>query len=472
MANNKNSLYKLLLISVISIVFFWVAFKLFSLIYEHASGIIALVSAVGTVWAAMATWRAAKKAAESAQIARDSMDASVILGKKTLEETQTANKRSAFENRYAMLLAQHDQYHRQLCDYLDTGQLSDKKDESPKKLQSSQEEIALFFKENIHTPNLDACFSFLTGHEIISRYMRILYHLLKFVYEECIFNDKRDLRTQKNYTSPVRSTIRNDVLLLIAVNALNVKDQRAKDSSYPYYQKLLHEFDFFEHAIFMFPTNPNELFKNNNWTDKIKEQILTTQSKFHNNLNKQQDINNRSFKIPSIEFRSPLIMVLIIFKNPMKESTLTALGTITEDWRFKDEIPNIVVKALDRFSASKKLLDSAFIFETKSPRDGSWKSALEDDLSTIKKEAFTHYCYFDSHMFRYSDNEQEHQFNGESLRSSIRDFERNKVVAADVERFKGIDGYMIHITITHTNKLNEFFEEVSTYNVIISNHAY
>ena len=48
------------------------------------------------------------------------MDATKALGLETLKETQMANQRTAFESRYTMLLAHHDHYPPQLCDYLDT----------------------------------------------------------------------------------------------------------------------------------------------------------------------------------------------------------------------------------------------------------------------------------------------------------------------------------------------------------------
>jgi len=70
--------------------------------------------------------------------------------------------------------------------------------------------------------------------------MRKLYHLIRLVDKDCTLIDDDRITFQKRYTSPVRSTIRNDVLLVIAVNWLNVADIRAKESSYPY----LKETDF------------------------------------------------------------------------------------------------------------------------------------------------------------------------------------------------------------------------------------
>lgn len=462
----KKPVHKYILCIVVVIVLFYVVYNLLVMMYEHSSGIIAFASAAGTVWAAMATWRAAEKAAESAKIARESMDATVILGKQTLEETQKANKRTAFENRYAMLLSQHDQYHHQLCNYLDTGQLRNRKDESSEKIKSGQNDINIFFTESINASTFDSCFSFLTGHEIISRYMRTLYHLLKFVSQEYVFDDIKDGRSKKNYTSPVRSTIRNDVLLLIAINSLNVLDQRAKESSYPYYQKLLHEFDFFEHAIFMFPLKPNELFKNGDWVKKIQVQLIKVQSNFQSNLYAQHYRDNKIFKVPTIEFRSPLMMAIIIFKNPMRESALTALNTLSETWIMKDEVQSHIKQALEHFENSIKYIDNSLPFEIRTENETSWEDVKDIILSDIKSKAFNNYCTYDNYLFRYPIGDEFSQFRGEELRGYFRAFERNKIIAKDVEVFNGIDGYMSHIANIHAENLRIFFNEIDIYNVV------
>lgn len=465
MEYKEKSSLKYILYTIFAIVLIWCVYGLFVFIYANGAGIIAFASAAGTVWAAMATWRAAEKAAESAQIARDSMDATVILGRQTLEEAQRANKLTAFENRYAVLLAQHAQYHSQLCDYLDTAQLNNRKYDNNEKIESGLEEIHNFFNKSINAPTLDSCFSFLTGHEIISRYMRTLYHLLKFVSQECVFNNIKDVRNQKNYISPVRSTIRNDVLLLIAVNALNVLDQRAKESSYPYYQQLLHKFDFFEHAIFMFPLKPNELFKHNDWVKKIQIQILKAQSDFVINLTSQQGLGIRSFKIPTVEFRSPLMMAIIIFKNPMRESAITALHTLPETWDMSQAIENAVKNALESYRSSKKTIDDISNFEIQADNATSWGPIKEEIISTIKKEAFKQNCHYDGCIFRNPNSEYVNNLKGSDLRSVYRVFERNRIVANKIEKLNGIEGYMRRIPHMHTGRLKRFFREINRYKV-------
>lgn len=457
---------KCILYIVIAIVALWVVCRLFVWIFDHTAGLIALASAAGTVGAAVATWRAAEKAAESAQIARQSMDATVMLGRETLKETQTANKRTAFDNRYSVLLAQHDQYHRQLCDYLDTAQFSNGKKKNTEDMTPRQKEIDTFFNKSINEPTLDSCFAFLTGHEIISRYMRTLYHLLKFVSQECVFNDIKDVRNQKNYISPIRSTIRNDVLLLIAVNSLNVKNQRAKKSAYPYYQELLHKFDFFEHAIFMFPLKPNELFRHDDWGKEIQDQIMDIQSKYNDQLSNLQHSKHHSFQNPVVEFRSPLMMVILIFKNPVRDAALRALKALTEHYYMNYAITNSVKNALEIFEKARKNIDDNLPVEFKVKNGASWEPLKEGVMSTIQKEAFNDSGHYDGYLFKYHPDSMMPEKNGDDLRYYFRSRERNKTIVSKVEEHNGIEGYINQYKNDYNARLKKFFDEIDMYNVV------
>jgi hypothetical protein len=164
--------------------------RIVSFAWEHGSSVIAL-------FAAWATWLAAKQAARSADIARSSMLASAQAAHETLEETRNFNRRSSFENRYAMLLDQHNIYHQQVCDYIEREQNNGKSGG-----------VNSFFDSARSTGKLEESLAFLTGHTVISRYMRTLYHLLKFVSDEFYTSDDA-LRKMKGYVSPLRSAIRN-----------------------------------------------------------------------------------------------------------------------------------------------------------------------------------------------------------------------------------------------------------------------
>lgn len=165
------------------------------------------------------------------------------------KESQEMNARQGFEQRYTLLLTQHNTLHDALCEHL-------KLEPKVKNLFGAEIELS---KYNDEIGGMDKYFYFLTGHPVISPYMRVLYHLLKHIDSDPYIAKKSDAE-KKRYSSPLRSYIKNDVLFLIAVNALNVNDLRLKQTGYPEYQKLLHRFDFFEHAVFSNPRQPNEPF--------------------------------------------------------------------------------------------------------------------------------------------------------------------------------------------------------------------
>lgn len=438
--------------------------------FDWAS-IVAFAGAAGTVCAAIATWRAAKKAAESAQIARESMEHTVELGKKTLKETQTTNRHTAFENRYAMLLAQHDNYHNQLCAYLNTGKISKSEYEQiklikgrmPTDKEKSQQEIYDFFHTSIHQPELDHCLAFLTGHEIISRYMRTLYHLLKFVHRECVFRGANNFEFQKNYTSPVRSTIRNDVLLLIAVNALNVRSQRAKESSYPYYQQLLHTYDFFEHAIFMFPDKPNDLFVIDDWVGGLRKQILSRQSDFNQKMHNQRAMKTRSFIVPGVQFISPLMMTILIFKNPLYESAGEALASLPEQYDMKALVEEEITGAMVQFRDAREAITKVSTFEFKADERATWLPAIEEILADIKKYAFSEFLQYDNTTFSFKSDENIFKIRGDNLRMHFRNLARYDAISKLLEEHNGLEGYMRYLKEEYSGNLKNFLEEVSTY---------
>jgi hypothetical protein len=441
--------------------------------------IVAIASALGTVWAAVATWLAARKASESAQIARQSMEYSVDLGKKTLEETQTSNRHTAFENRYAMLLAQHDNYHNQLCSYLDKGKMSKPVYEEIKKLtcskrtdrQQNQIDIYEFFHASINEPGIKNCMAFLTGHEIISRYMRTLYHLLKFVHTEDVSKGTIKTEFQKNYTSSVRSTIRNDVLLLIAVNALNVRSQRAKNASYPYYQEMLHDFSFFEHAIFMFPSNPNSLFSQDNWTKEVQDQIINTQSAFSTKLRSQMDDTNSNFRVPEVRLISPLIMVLYIFDNPMRKAVLKALESLGLRWEVNGHVIEIIEKAKERVQHSVQFVEQIPSCRYQSSSCSGWNKITEEILSDIDVNTFKAACKSDACKFEMVNNGQIMPLDGKLVRDHLGAFKRSQDILKQYKIHNGAEGYADYLVQLHNETINNSLNEIASYNVTSAQYA-
>lgn len=115
-----------------------------------------------------------------------------------------------------------------------------------------------------------------TSKNILSPYMRIVYHLLKASKENT--NNKEDM---KKYTNIIRSVIPYDILMLIAINAMYFYKSHNKsidevirwndlrnDQDEPYYSvfndyykyyQLLIDCDFFEHLVMDFSYMLNEL---------------------------------------------------------------------------------------------------------------------------------------------------------------------------------------------------------------------
>ncbi|MDY3695766.1 MAG: putative phage abortive infection protein [Proteus mirabilis] len=133
------------------------------------------------------------------------------------------NKKSSFNNKFSLLLEQHNKYHDELVNNLDNKKQKEKKEEKWK----------LLFCCDYHTPN-----NYLYGNAEFSPYMRVLYHILKNIDGEF----KNNYSEAKKNTSLVRSLIRNDILYYIAINSLS-----DKNTSFQNYRYLLKKYNFFEH---------------------------------------------------------------------------------------------------------------------------------------------------------------------------------------------------------------------------------
>lgn len=133
------------------------------------------------------------------------------------------NKKSSFNNKFSLLLEQHNKYHDELVNNLDNKNQEEKKKEKWK----------LLFCCDYHYPN-----NYLYGNAEFSPYMRVLYHILKNIDGEF----KNNYSEAKKNTSLVRSLIRNDILYYIAINSLS-----DKNTSFQHYRYLLKKYNFFEH---------------------------------------------------------------------------------------------------------------------------------------------------------------------------------------------------------------------------------
>ncbi|MFL3528879.1 putative phage abortive infection protein [Citrobacter amalonaticus] len=442
-----------LFIFVIVIMFFLVVdeHEFYLYLNDHWDKTVAFASAIGTVIAAIATWLAARRAADGAEIAKRSMEEAGKAAKVTLQETQLYNRRTSFENRYALLLAQHDQYHKQLCDYID----------SEKEMSGSGMK---FFDDAKKANDCNAVLSFLTGHEIISRYMRTLYHLLKFVKEDFYLDSGEDcIAIQRKYTSPVRSIIRNDVLFMIALNALNVKTNISKASGYPRYQELLHSFDFFEHAVFIKPLDPNGVLINTEWEGLI-----------HSQINSQLNCDDRKicgvsiFSLPEINIFSPLLACLVIYENPMKESTLNALETFYVKNR-KIQYEKRVNDAFNRFNKAKVEVDAIKNGVFKESESDEWKPVTQEIIDTIKGECVFGVESMVSYIFKPKYSDKCSELSGNVLGQSVYINEKSILyyhqLYIDINECGGLSSYLQYLQADYEKKLVEFKENIASYDV-------
>ncbi|WP_315312906.1 putative phage abortive infection protein [Pantoea vagans] len=144
--------------------------------------------------------------------------------------TREASSQNLFQQKFNLVLEQHNNSLDRVIDWLKSNSYSDR----------------------VITTEL--LVGGIRGHEQLSPYMRILYHTLKSIKEELpldnIYESKERIKHQKRYSSLVRSFIPNDVLFLIACNASIVDNKIFNihgSESYSYFHEMLKDFDFFEH---------------------------------------------------------------------------------------------------------------------------------------------------------------------------------------------------------------------------------
>lgn len=457
---NKTLIFIIFLILALILVIFNSKFGIYSYLNENWDKTVALAGAVGTVVAAIATWLAANRAADGAEIAKQSMEASELAAKDTLYETQLFNRRTSFENRYALLLAQHDQYHKQLCDYIDTEY------KQYNKLPLDKRPVVKFFENVLTAKDLEAVLAFLTGHEIISPYMRTLYHLLKFVYEDFYLLPQSDyIKQMKKYTSPVRSVIRNDVLLMIALNALNVIIENSKNSGYSKYQYFLHFFDFFEHAIFTHPLTPNEIFSNENWEDMIKFKIRNTQSNYDNEYYKNLDAI--TFSLPVIRLSSPVILCLLTYKNPIKTATERALDTFFEHLGqkfLKVKLENIICDYNEAMIFVKGYESWCY----QDAKGGEWNSVTKKMYEEISSEVRN--CSnnsYNSCYFKYPNESGKGRVSvqGGFIYGKFKTLMRYEAFFSEIENEGGCSDYLKFLQKKYKQDLLAFYSDISQYYV-------
>ncbi|NDJ58553.1 hypothetical protein GWD52_16480 [Enterobacteriaceae bacterium 4M9] len=276
-----------------------------------ASAIGGLGAAIGALVTAVVmffTARAAGTAAESTRIAS-----------RALELSERNNNITEFNQRFSLLLAQHNSYLEKVIHYLNNNGK-----EAFSEIWTSTQHLASFNK--------------LKGHLVISTYMRILYHLLRFIKEDH-YDKNASPRDRRKYSSLVRSVIPNNVLFLIALNA-SITQEDGKDNNYGYYQFLLHYFDFFEHALFFSAAKSEFVITEEHVTQAAKTDKLVTQffNLMHDFITTQKAPDDTALTL-----ELPLVLSWI-YANHLHKETRATLTSLEERFRERyDFVRNLLI---------------------------------------------------------------------------------------------------------------------------------
>lgn len=290
-------------------------------------GIFTIIAAFLTIIALYWSYRAVKVAKESTESAQKSTEAahkSTEIAKEALDKAIENAQRDEFVRHFSMLLDQHNAQLEIVKSYLDGMEKKVK--------EAEQQEGEKLLNALIQPISHLEAFNKLRGHRVISPYMRILYHLLKYVSED-FYIKNTTIEQKKKYTSIVRSLIRNDVLFLVAVNASYIRDNNV-ENQYANFQKYLYKFDFFEHAIFFSPSKANK--------EKDEDKINEWHAGFKNGyeeyfleliLNNGENMRGRN----PVPLFTPAIIISVIYKNPQHDRVMTLLS----------ELPKSISEAFD-----------------------------------------------------------------------------------------------------------------------------
>ncbi|MFB5185240.1 putative phage abortive infection protein [Yersinia intermedia] len=282
------------------ILLFVVVFILIGVFWSWFQTNAAIIGGLATALAFFATAWAAHEGRKSAKAALRAVKTS----ENALEETRANYRMDAFNQRFSLLLAQHNTYLEKVNTYVRT--------------DSGWSFIKKLFDSKKHYEAFDA----MSGHITLSPYMRILYHTLKFI-EEDFFGSKDDIVGRKKYTSLIRSLISNDVLFLIAVNSIYIRNEGACNQYYKY-QYLLQRFDFFEHADFFIIYHQNDIDKKNELKEPFRGLEYSLRLCFHEYVSNG---NYNSIIEYKPEVRVPVI-VAYIYKNPLQNLVINWFNNV------------------------------------------------------------------------------------------------------------------------------------------------
>ncbi|HEM6844599.1 TPA: hypothetical protein U2I45_001209 [Providencia rettgeri] len=208
-----------------------------------------IFTSIGAVVAALGALAAAFYGRKSANAAIDG----IVIARTQLNEYKKISFQQSFEQTFYMLLELHnnelDKINKYILPFMDDG--NNPKNGLEKliyeyslgsKIVKQKDFLTKNYRENVlFFCNLVRC------DKKLSNYFRVLYQILKLVDTSPYF--KYELNEEKNkYTNIIRSFISDEVLVLIAINALMIRDIKNKrDHHYDVFRLMLTNFDFLQH---------------------------------------------------------------------------------------------------------------------------------------------------------------------------------------------------------------------------------
>lgn len=259
---------------------------------------------------------------------------STLTAQASLAHTLKTSLRDDFTSRYTILLEQHREQLNVVKEYLDS--------EDGKNLLNTL----------VTATNHYQAFKMLSGHRVISPYMRVLYHLLRHIYYN-YYVENAPVEGKKQYASLVRSLIGNDVLFLVAVNSSYIVED-GKENDYAKYHFLLKEFDFFEHALFFSANEDVSGLKENEPENSFNNVKSTLIENYKGVITKEC----MPICIPAAAFRLPFI-ISCIFDNPLRKKSLNYINNLNKHFtaEFNSTLENYIEGNKKQAEASFSLSD-------------------------------------------------------------------------------------------------------------------
>lgn len=299
-------------------------------LYTGVGVIFSSIGAIATVFVFRSTAQATKNAIKSVEIAEKNLRESREHNKENLKVAEfslklshESSRKDDFIKQFILLLDLHGKSHEVMIANIDKNNV--------KIISSDYDGIIRWSMKGI-----DAADKIYQNH-LFSPYMRMLYQVLKHIDNN--FYLDRSITSidnqKKRYASIVRSTIRNDVLFFIAINAMNKRDVFNK------YKSMLTRFSFFEHLI------TDEINETINFNLKTYSPIVSSIDHYYDLKVLSYTLNNKvlpsiaKYENARIEFYLPVVLMIDLMQNYAKDKLIEFVKKIEDLINLKEPKHNI-----------------------------------------------------------------------------------------------------------------------------------